>query len=341
MNTTALLALAGGLLACANPPPATTPAPPRFAKKVHPPLVAAPAACDPEALERTEHRLESAPGIEILVRQIRAPQPRRGAVVLTHGAGSPSSSIWDLHFEDYSLMRRLACEGYDTYAVDVRGYGGSSMPPALEDGSRPPVRARDVMPDVQAAIVHAKATSGVSQVDLLGWSWGCLVSGMYAGLHPEDVRRLVLFAPVYDKKWPSRHAKAAKWSPVDRKLFYKYHDPGRERREVLDLHVQALFEFANPQGELLISNGPYLDIYGEDAPIWDPALVRAPTLVLRGEKDRASVEASAYRLFTHLVNADRRYVVLPDAGHFAFRTLRYRAFQRAVLDFLANDSITP
>lgn len=316
-------------------------------RKVHPPLRAASStvartACDLDALRPTSHTLESEPGIRVSVTSMRGRAPRRGAIVLTHGAGSPSSSIWDLHVEDYSLMRRLACEGFDSYALDVRGFGASSKPPPGPDGVPGPVRAKDVLPDVRAAVAFAQKTSNVERVDLLGWSWGCVVSGLYAGAHPEDLRRLVLFAPVYDKKWPTRHAKAATWKVVDRKLFSRYHDPRKESGEVLELHVQKLFAHADPDGELRLSNGPYFDIYGEGGPIWDPRAVRAPTLVLRGEDDRASEEGPAYRLFTHLDNAaDRRYVVLPDAGHFAFRTYRYRAFADEVLHFLTTEVIEP
>ncbi len=334
-------ALAVGLLvaSCTNQASETR----KTETKTHPPLMAANAVpsdktvCDINALKLKTRKLESEPGIEVLLSYMISPKPGRGAIVLTHGAGSPSSSIWDLNHEDYSLMRRLACEGFDVYGLDVRGFGGSSNPPLDKTGQPGAVRAGDVMVDVEAAVAFAKATSKVSQVDLLGWSWGCVVSGMYASLHNKDIRTLVLFAPVYDRKWAKRHATQSEWRVENKDLFYKYHDPKRESRAVLDLHVQALFQYAAKDGALRLSNGPYFDIYGEDAPIWDAAKVRARTLILRGEKDRASTHEAAYRLFTHLTKAqDRRYIVLPNAGHFAFRTHQYRAFQDEVLHFLTR-----
>ncbi len=317
-----------------------------YATKVHPPLMAATSStakpCAVDRLSAQTVRLQSSPGIKVMLTYMRTDRPSKGAVVLMHGAGSPSSSIWDLNFEDYSVMRRLACEGFDSYALDARGFGGSDKPPAAPSGQPVAVRAVDVMSDMRAAVAFARQTSKLAQVDVVGWSWGCVVSGMYAGLHPDDVRRLLLFAPVYDRKWKSRHAKTSKWKALDKQLFYKYHDPKRERREVLDLHVQQLFQYAEPDGRLRISNGPYFDIYGPEGPVWDPANVRAPTCVLRGDADRASKAEAAQRLTAALANTGHtEHIVLPGAGHFAFRTLRYRAFQDAVVNFLTKPLPSP
>ena len=134
------------LAACATPPPAVeveAPPPPTYAKKVHPPLTA-PATCVQADLPRREDTVASTDGVSLFVVSIPAFGARRGAVVLTHGAGSPSSSIWDLP-GGYSMMRRLACAGFDTYAVDVRGFGGSSPPPADASG-RPAARPPHTIP---------------------------------------------------------------------------------------------------------------------------------------------------------------------------------------------------
>lgn len=325
---------------------ACTSAPPeRYAVKKHPPLVAEdpPPAdagvrleCDPSALERTELRLPSAPDVEVFVVQILAPGERRGALVFTHGAGSASSALWDLSPVDYSMMRKLACTGWDTYAVDVRGFGGSTIPAALKapaERNPPAVRARDVQPDVDAAIQHARRTSKVDRVSLFAWSWGCVVAGLYASEHPDTIDRLLLLAPVYDRRWPKRHITDRAWRTEKKQLFFDYHDPAREDRAVLDAHVAALFRFADGD-TLVLPNGPYRDLYGDDAPVYDAKKIRAHTLIVRGEEDRASLEPNAYRLFEALENAaSKRYVVLGGAGHFVFRTLGYRALHETALAF--------
>jgi pimeloyl-ACP methyl ester carboxylesterase len=285
-------------------------------------------ACDLHSLAREETRLPSEPGIEVFVMRVAAPKERRGAVLLTHGAGSQGSALWDLKTKDYSFMRKLACKGFDAYSVDVRGFGGSTIPD-------PPVdRLREVMADVEAAVGFARERSRVPRVDLVGWSWGSEVAAMYAGLHPERVRRLVMFAPVYDRRWPERHKTENGWYPVKRETFFQYHDPAKEDRAVLEEFVQELFRFAKGE-ELMLPNGPYLDLYGEEAPIWEAAKIEAPTLVVRGDLDRASLDAHAQKLFAALANAKaRRYVVIGGADHFAFRTYKYRELQSVIFGFL-------
>lgn len=321
MSTIALLALA---CSAAPPPPKKS-----IAKKKHAPM------CATAALERTESRIQSEPGVEVFVVGIGAHGKSRGAIVFTHGAGSASSALWDLP-GDYSLMRKLACKGWDTYSVDVRGYGGSTMPAAMKQpaNDNPPVcRARDVQPDLAAAVQHAKKTSKVETVSLFAWSWGCVVAGMYASENPDQIDRLVLMSPVYDRRWPKRHITDRAWRTEKRQLFFDYHDPKREDREVLEAHVDALFRFTKG-GELRLPNGAYRDIYGPDAPVWNPRTVRAKTLVIRGAKDRASLDEHAKRLVEHLEKtASKQYVVLDGAGHFVFRTHRYQALHGPVLSF--------
>ena len=311
-----------------------------------PPLVLeeypkAPATCRFNNLTRQELHIDSeTPGISLFMFRVPAFGTAKGAVLLLHGAGSPASALWDLEPGDYSMMRRLACAGFDTYAVDVRGYGGSTWPPPLltpAQGQPPAVRAQDVMPDVAAALRYVRKTSAVERVDLVGWSWGCVVAGMAAGRYSEQIRRLILFAPVYDRRWPTRHKTTGAWRTEDRKLYFEYYDPAREDRTVLEAHVQALFRFVGPDETVRLPNGPYRDLYGPDAPVWKASAVRAPTLIMRGENDPASQRDPAYRLFQALENAPvRRYVELGGAGHFAFRTRQYRRLQAEVLGFLTE-----
>lgn len=300
--------------------------------------------CRFEALEREERTIAADgragdPKARIFVMRVRSPASiRRGAVVLTHGAGSGSSATWDLGHRDHSFMRALACFGFDAYALDVRGFGGSSMPEALlrPAGAGPPaVRAHEAIEDLQVVVGFATRSSSVARVDLVGWSWGADVAAMYAGAHPDRVRRLVLLSPVYDRRWPARHQTQKAWYPLTRAEVEKLYAPDKEERAVWEEWVGSLFRFAGG-GVLRLPAGPYRDIYGDDAPVWDPAKVRAPVMVLRGEDDRASLDEHAMRLFKALVHApERRYVVISGAGHFFFREKRHGQVYDAVSHFLS------
>lgn len=293
-------------------------------------------AARPDVL-RSEHRVPTAEGGHVFVRRVRPRGPSRGAVVLTHGAGSPASAVWDLPF-GYSVMAALARRGLEAYSVDVRGFGGSTLPAALRGSpeGEPAVRAQDVMPDVAAAMRFARKRSGHAQADLVGWSWGCVVAGLYASQHPEEVGRMVLFAPVYDRRWPRRHRTEGVWRSEARALHMKWLDPAKEEPRVREAYVAALFRFVPSGTDLILPNGPYRDVYGPDAPVWTATVVRAPTLVVRGSEDRASLRAPALRLFEALASSERAYLELAGAGHFAFRTRRAPELRRAIVSFLAD-----
>jgi alpha-beta hydrolase superfamily lysophospholipase len=280
-------------------------------------------------------------GLEIFVQRARAVGARRGRVVLSHGAGSGGSSTWNLPGE-YGLLRHLACAGLDAYGFDARGYGGSTRPLAL-DAARPEgepvVRAAEVQADLQAVIDLAVRDSGRGPVDLVGWSWGCVVSGLYASTHPEAVRRLILIAPVWDRVRPSRHITDRIYREEARSLHERLSAPGREDPAVHRAFVEALFRFT-PEGPLRLPNGPYRDLYGPDGPAWDASAVRAEVLVIRGERDGASGRAPALRLFEALgAAAHRSYVEIGDAGHFLFRRKGHRSLRSNVVAFLTRPAI--
>ena len=293
-------------------------------------------ACNHSSLTRKEITIASTESdIDLFVMQIKTPVKKRGAVVLTHGAGSPSSAQWDLLVKDYSMMRFLACLGYDTYAVDIRGFGGSTPISKLKaDADSPLVREEDARKDVRAVVALAQQASQVSRVTLLGWSWGALVAGAYAATYPSEVERLILLSPVYDRKWPSRHKTKGAFRKEERSTFFDYHDPSKEDLAVLKSFVEGMFRFTDG-AEVLLPNGPYRDLYGPDAPIWDPSKVRADTLIVRGENDRASLAPNAKNLARDLRHAKTvRYQEIKNAGHFFFRTKRYRALRTKLAAFL-------
>src|SRR5262245_28362501 len=56
-------------------------------------------------------------------------------VLFVHGATFPASSTFDVRLSRSSWMESLAIAGAEVYALDIRGYGGSTRPLAM---SQPP-----------------------------------------------------------------------------------------------------------------------------------------------------------------------------------------------------------
>lgn len=175
--------------------PAANPAAPRADQKVDQPSIIA-----------TDHRIAGgAPGVELHVRHKRlsgmpAPTPDK-VVVFVHGATYPGSVAFDhAMFGGGSWLDYLALHGFDAYLFDVRGYGRSSRPAVPSRPSPrdlPYARTPEAQADLGAVVDFVRAHAGVARVNLIGWSWGTALSGGYTAAHGENVRHLVLVAPLW------------------------------------------------------------------------------------------------------------------------------------------------
>lgn len=104
-------------------------------------------------------------------------------IVLVHG-GSGSWAHWARN------IRALVEQGRKIYACDLPGCGESDRPPVGEDG--------DALPPWVEEGVQAL---GLERFDLVGFSFGAMVSGFYAAQFPARVQKLVLVgAPALSEK---------------------------------------------------------------------------------------------------------------------------------------------
>lgn len=111
-------------------------------------------------------------------------------ILLVHGL-TYSSHEFDIDYKDYSLVRRLAREGYAVWRLDIAGYGRSGK---VEDGFLPD--SDYAAEDINSAVDLIVKESGNAKIDVLGWSWGTVTAGRFAVNHPEHLDKLVLYAPI-------------------------------------------------------------------------------------------------------------------------------------------------
>jgi len=341
------------------------------------PLLLAGAAHAAEVrIVKQDYRIDSAdPGIKLLVRSKMAEGTRTftndSIVLFVHGATFPSTPDFDLSYADYSWADWMVRHGYVVYMFDKRNYGGSTREKAMDEppSANPPLsRSYLAVRDLGAVVDHIRQKHKLDAVTIIGWSWGAATSGYYASLHPEKVRKLVLYAPLYaysrhtnlgagsglqDKRNPSLFnskmgayrtnsaaQNQARWDgeiPVDDKSQYR-------EQGVVDAFAAAALATDPTSGTrtppaLRAPNGVLEDSFlqATGRALWSASSITAPTLVIAGEYDTWSYPEDREGLMRDLVHARaRRSVLVKDATHFVlFEKKRFEFFE-AVLSFLRD-----
>lgn len=143
----------------------------------------------------TEYLLTNVPlsrnGIELHLDRmtLKDASPQKN-ILLTHGV-TYSSHEFDVDYKDYSLVRRLAREGYAVWRLDIAGFGQSGI---VSDGFMPD--SDYAAEDIHAAVQKIVEESGQDKIDLLGWSWGTVTASRFVTKYPEHINRLVMYAPI-------------------------------------------------------------------------------------------------------------------------------------------------
>jgi pimeloyl-ACP methyl ester carboxylesterase len=319
-------------------------------------------AAEPPPLTTESYRIPSADaGIDLYIRE----KHPAGQTVFTpdrvllyvHGATYPSETAFDLPLNGLSMMDYLAQRGFDAFLVDVRGYGGSTRPPEMDqppEANPPFADTRAAVRDVGAAVDHILAKRHVDQLDLMGWSWGTAIMGMYTTEHNEVVHRLVLYAPLWlfegrpliGGEGPlGAYRTVSKTSARDRWL------KGVAETERATLIPDGWFEQwadatwatdpASAESDLLRApNGVLADLrayWTAGQPEYDPAEIRVPTLVIHAEwdADLPSYMTAAY--FAQLTNAPyKRRVELGEGTHTVMMEKNRMQFFHEVACFLSE-----
>lgn len=284
-------------------------------------------------------------GLRLFVRHLppaQAPAPKGAAadsktVLLVHGATFPSALAAAFPFGGYSWMQDLSDAHFDVWALDFMGYGGSDRYPEMRDAGAngpPLLRAEEASRQIETAATFISNKQHVRRISVIAHSWGTFPAGLFATRRPDLVDRLVLFGPpalrqeAHDNTADEKPAPA--WNvtvEAQRQRFYGYVPTGEQ--PVLsdsDMRLWGPAYLATDPNSLertpasvRVPYGPLADIdlawSGKSFP-YDPAQIRSPTLIIRGEWDEVTQDADARWLFTRLRNAPvRRDVVISHGTH--------------------------
>jgi branched-chain amino acid transport system substrate-binding protein len=278
-------------------------------------------------------------GLRLFLRHLPRASAATGkskAVLFVHGATFPSALAAAFPFGGHSWMEDLSAAGFDAWALDFMGYGGSDRYPQMSHsdlGAIPLLRAQEASEQIETAIQFIRKTQHVETVSIIAHSWGTLPSGLFATRRQGLLDRLVLFGPVALRherphKNPDTEAGPASNVTVEAqfKRFYGYVPRGES--PVIAATDMALwgptYLASDPDSttrqppSVRVPYGPVADIdlaWSGSFP-YEPARIRVPVLIVRGEWDAVTKDADAHWLYDRLRNAPiKRDVTIGRGTH--------------------------
>jgi pimeloyl-ACP methyl ester carboxylesterase len=279
-------------------------------------------------------------------KRARAPNPGEPplpVLFLVHGSSNSSRSSYDLTVPgkgEYSMMNVFARYGYDVWTMDHDGYGYSGS-----SGNNSDIASG--VEDLKAAIPVVLKETGQKKAHFYGTSSGGIRAAAYAQAQPETVDRLVLCAFTYKGNGAAeiarRRAKidALRASPRRKRdakmiqsIFTRDGHPALYDPAVAEAIIADEMKFGDQ-----VPSGTYIDM-AANLPIVDPAKVRSPVLMLRGEFDGNSTNDDLLDFYRQLPNGDRQFVILPQTAHSAGYGSNRHLLWYAVKNFLSEPAAT-
>jgi pimeloyl-ACP methyl ester carboxylesterase len=267
--------------------------------------------------------------VQLFLWEKQAPQPATGrpAVLFVHGSSMASQPTFDLTVPgrpDSSVMDWFARRGFDTWCVDMEGYGRS--------GKTRPINCdiANGVDDLVAATDYIRSTCGTSRFLTYGISSGALRAAMFAQRHPDRVSRLALDAFVWTGEGSptleQRRRKLPEFSkvnrrPIDRAFVQSIFDrdhPGCADQATIDAFAEAIVALDDS-----VPTGTYVDMCSR-LPIVDPLAITVPTLVMRGQYDGIAAFDDLVEFFRRLPNPDKQFAVMAGISHASFQQKNYR-----------------
>jgi pimeloyl-ACP methyl ester carboxylesterase len=265
------------------------------------------------------------------------PSGPAGRILFAHGSSMASQPTFDLQVPGRpSAMDFFATRGYDTWCVDMEGYGRSTKD---RDNNAPIAMGAD---DCFAAATYIEKVRGKQPLLVYGISSGALRAALFAQRHPQMVARLALDAMVWtgegsptlaerSKRLPEFRAKNRR--PIDRKfvrsIFERDH-PGTADEHVIEAFADAILALDDS-----VPTGTYVDMCA-NLPVCDPEKITVPTLIMRGEYDGIASLQDLLKFFEKLPNPDKQFVVMPGIAHASFHQKNFAICYHILASFFSQ-----
>lgn len=285
--------------------------------------------------------------------------PSRGTVLYIHGGTFPSALSIAHRFDGTSWRDVLNEAGFDVWGLDFYGFGHSDRyfemnEPSQDNG--PLGAAQDAAQQIEAAVRFILAHQRIEKLSLVSHSWGSMPTGIFASAFPALLDRLVFFAPIARREPPHNQALPAlpAWrivTPEDQWKQFAEDVPVNEPPVLSRVHFAEWSEFyldSDPESRsrhpagVKTPLGPASDIlkawHGELA--YDPAGVRSPVAIIRGEWDGLMRDDDASWLFNAFRHAPvKRDIKIGRGTHLMHLETTRLALWRESVCFLQGDDL--
>ncbi len=284
-------------------------------------------------------------------------------IILVNSLSIPSVAAFDV--PQFSLMDKLAENGFDVWGIDFVAQGKASFPPSMQKNPPPtgifPLRATEALPQLAHAIDFITQKTGKTKVTLLGWSWGSIVAAMYAIKYPTQVDHLILYGAMYADSLP-QSAQAIFLQPYATKNGqFNEHLPAYQNIpwKIIQSHwqmmtngnatiaSQAAFNAVGntyrsidkhpiEKGTLRRPMGPMKDLFltwHHQVP-YPIKQITTPTLVIYGEQD-IFADKTLFSQLTHVKH--KKEVHVKEATHWLIYEKNRSEFYNAVTNFINNE----
>ena len=276
------------------------------------------------AIRGEEHLTNKGSDVRLFMWEKYAGDPAKtqGTILFVHGSSMASQPTFDLQVpgrNEFSAMDFFAARGFDTWCVDMEGYGRSTK---TRDNNAPISYGAD---DCFEAATYIQKLRGKRPFLVYGISSGALRAALFAERHPDMVGRLALDATVWTgegsptladrrKRLPEYQTKNRR--PIDRafvhSIFSRDH-PGTAEDRVIDAFADEIVKLDDS-----VPTGTYVDMCAH-LPVCNPEKIKAATIIMRGQYDGIAGVEDLLDFFARLPNPDKQFAVMPGIAHASFQ----------------------
>ncbi len=281
-----------------------------------------------KSVKGIEHWINKKEGVKLFLweKYLDNTKNKKGTVLFVHGSSMASQPTFDLYVENRpfsSVMDWFSLKGYDTWCVDLEGYGRSS-------------KHRDIFCDISNGADDLRVASDYilkhrdcGPLLVYGISSGALRAAMFAERHPERVARLALDAFVWTGEGSptleQRRKKLLEFSsskrrPIDKNFVFSIFE--RDHPDTVEKKVVLAFAKAIMSLDDSMPNGTYIDMCSK-LPLVNPESIKVPTIIMRGQYDGIASFDDLLKFFLKLPHPNKQFTVMEGISHASFQQKNY------------------